>query len=84
MMLGTIPVGQLIGSLISVAFFVVAGAYLLWMWPLEVRRKVQSGKLTEAEAKEKLRKSNPKIAYLLFLAAIGQLILVLVQWFSHT
>jgi hypothetical protein len=54
------------------------------MWPVELRRKVESGKLSEAEAKEKLRKANPKIGCLLFLAAITELAIVLMQWLSHT
>jgi len=84
MTLGSIPLGQFIGSLVSVAFFFIAGAYLLWIWPVEVRRKVESGKLSESEAKEKLRKANPKFGYFAFLAAVCQLIIVLMQWFSRT
>ena len=83
-MIASISFAQFIGDLVWVGFLVFVGAYLLWLWPAEVRRKLQAGKLSEAEAKEKLRKANPKFGYLAFLGALCQLALALIQWFSHT
>jgi hypothetical protein len=81
---GTIPSAQFIGGLVSVALCVLGGIYLLWIWPVEARRNVQSGKWTEAEAQERLRKAKPKYGYLLFIAAICDLIVQLTQWHSKT
>lgn len=78
-MFASIPLSQLIGGLIWNGLMFVAGAYLLWIWPLQVRRQVQSGKLTETEAKEKLRKTNPRLGYLAFLVALGGTILGLMR-----
>jgi hypothetical protein len=81
-MLSTIPRAQFIGGLIGVLLPVLGGVYLLWIWPVEARRKVESGKWTQAQANERLRVAKPKYGYLLFVAAIGDLIVQLMQWYS--
>ena len=75
--MAAIPLSQFVGDLMWSVLLLVVGAYLLWLSPYRVRRQLQSGKLTEAEAEEKLRKSRP-VAYLLFAAAILSLLAQLI------
>lgn len=82
MMLSTIPVGQFVGGLLETTLIFAGGLYLLFFWPRIIRRRVETGKLSLAEAAEKLRKPNPKLGYLLLAIAAGQLMLELMQWFS--
>jgi hypothetical protein len=80
--LSIIPLSQLVGGMIETALILAGGLYLLLVWPRIIRRRVESGKLSEAEAQEKLRKPSPKLGYLLLFIAGGQLIIALMQWFS--
>ncbi len=41
MMLGTIPIGQLVGGLIETALLFAGGAYLLWIWPRVIRHRAE-------------------------------------------
>jgi hypothetical protein len=81
-MLSAIPRAQFIGGLFSVGLCILGGVYLLCIWPAEVRRKVEAGKWTEAEASERLRVTKPKYGYLLFGAAVCDLVVQLMQWYS--
>jgi hypothetical protein len=83
-MIGTIPIGQLVGGLIETFLISCGGVYLVWIRPYQVQQKVKSGKISEAEGQEKLRKLNPKLGYLLFVVSVCQLFVQLSQWFSHT
>jgi hypothetical protein len=74
-----IPIGQFIGGLIWCGLLFAAAAYLLWFTPFEVRRRIASGRLTDAEAGEKLRKLK-KTGYWMFAAAILSLTTQLMQW----
>jgi len=80
--LSAIPLSQLVGGMIETALIFAGGLYLLLVWPRIIRRRVESGKLSEVEAQEKLRKPGPKLGYLLLFAAVGQFIIQLMQWFS--
>ena len=82
MPVSTIPPGQFVGGLIETTLIFAGGLYLLLLWPRIIRRRVEAGRLSLAEAAEKLRKPNPKLGYLLFAIAAGQLIIELMQWFS--
>jgi hypothetical protein len=77
-----IPLSQFVGGMIETTLIFGGGLYLLLLWPRIIRRRVDAGTLTEAEAQEKLRKPSPKLGYLLLFAAAGQLIIQLMQWFS--
>jgi hypothetical protein len=79
--LSIIPLGQFVGGMIETTLIFAGGLYLLLAWPRIIRRKVESGKLSEAEAEEKLRKP-PKLGYGLLFIAAGQFIIQLMQWFS--
>jgi hypothetical protein len=79
--LSIIPLGQFVGGMIETTLIFTGGLYLLLAWPRIIRRKVESGKLSEAEAEEKLRKP-PKLGYALLFIAAGQFIIQLMQWFS--
>jgi hypothetical protein len=57
--------GQFVGGLIETTLIFAGGLYLLLLWPRIIRRRVEAGKLSPAEAAEKLRKPNPKLGYLL-------------------
>jgi hypothetical protein len=82
MSLSTIPLGQFLGGLLETTLILAGGLYLLLLWPGIIQRRVEAGKLSLAEAAEKLRKPSPKLGYLLLAIAAGQLILELMQWFS--
>jgi len=62
--------GQMIGSSIEHALWFCAGAYLAWFWPRRVQRDVQSGRITEEQGREKLKKLSPLLGYLVMIAAI--------------
>jgi len=80
--LSIISLSQFGGGMIETALILPGGLYLLLAWPPIIRRRVESGKLLEAEAQEKLRKPSPKLGYLLLFIAGVQLIIALMQWFS--
>ena len=82
MPVSTIPLGQFAGGLIETTLIFAGGLYLLLLWPRIIRRRVEAGRLSLAEAAEKLRKPSPKLGYLLLAIAAGQLIIELMQWFS--
>jgi len=81
-LLSAIPLGQFVGGLIETTLIFAGGIYLLLLWPRIIQRRVEAGKLSLAEAAEKLRKPSPKLGYLLLAVAAGQLMLELMQWFS--
>jgi len=81
-LLSAIPLGQFVGGMIETTLILGGGLYLLLVWPRIIRRRVEAGRLSEAEAQEKLRKPSPKLGYVLLFAAAGQLIIQLMQWFS--
>jgi len=81
-LLSAIPLGQFVGGMIETTLILGGGLYLLLVWPRIIRRRVEAGRLSEAEAQEKLRKPSPKLGYVLLFAAAGQLIIQLLQWFS--
>jgi len=59
-----------IGSCVEYALWFGAGAYLAWFWPRRVRRQIHSGKLTEEQGRQKLKKFSPLLGYLVMIAAI--------------
>jgi hypothetical protein len=65
-----IPTGQQIGECVEYALFFGVGAYLAWFWPRRVRRQIESGKLTEEQGHQKLKKFSPLLGYLVMMAAI--------------
>jgi hypothetical protein len=65
-----IPTGQQIGSCVEYALWFGVGAYLAWFWPRRVRRQIESGKLTEEQGRQKLKKFSPLLGYLVMVAAI--------------
>jgi len=69
-MSASIRAGQLIGSCIEYGLWFGVGAYLAWFWPRRVRRQVQSGKISEEQARQTLRKFSPLLGYLVMIAAI--------------
>jgi len=71
-----------VGGLIETTLIFAGGLYLLLLWPRIIRRGVEARKLSLIEAAENLRKSSPKLGYLLLAVAAGQLIIELTQWFS--
>ncbi len=81
-LLSAIPLSQFVGGMIETTLILGGGLYLLLVWPRIIRRRVEAGRLSEAEAQEKLRKPSPKVGYVLLFAAAGQLIIQLMQWFS--
>ncbi len=81
-LLSAIPLSQFVGGMIETTLILGGGLYLLLVWPRIIRRRVEAGRLSEAEAQEKLRKPSPKLGYVLLIAAAGQLIIQLMQWFS--
>ena len=66
-----IPTAQLIGGCIEYGLWFAGGAYLAWFWPRRVQRDVQSGKLSEEQARAKFKKFSPRLGYLVMLAAIA-------------
>lgn len=76
-----IPLGQVIGDIVWIALLIASGAYARWGWPRSIRRKLAAGKLAQAQAEEKLRKS-PKMGYLFWAIAACSLAVSLLQWFS--
>ena len=81
-LLSAIPPSQFVGGMIETTLIFSGGLYLLLVWPRIIRRRVEAGRLSEAEAQEKLRKPSPKLGYVLLFGAAGQLIIELLQWFS--
>lgn len=70
LILGNIPIGQQVGDCIWNLFLIVAGAYIVWRWPNKLQSQVQSGKLSEAQAKEKLKTFSPRLGYLVIIWGI--------------
>ena len=60
-----------VGDLITAAFWVLVGAWLLYRWPRSVHRKIASGKLSEAEGDARLRRLTPNSGYVAILLGIG-------------
>jgi hypothetical protein len=71
----SIPRGQLIGSSIENALLILGGIYALWVWRQLLRRKVEFGKISKAEAQTKLKRFNPKWGYVFFAIAIIHVIM---------
>jgi hypothetical protein len=63
-------IGQLIGTCVEYALWFSGGAYLAWFWPRRVHRDVQSGKISEEQGRQKLKKLSPLLGYLVMVAAI--------------
>ncbi len=62
-MLSAIPTGQFVGSTIEHVFLLVAGAYLVFLWPRRVERQVASAKITREEGDAKLKAWRPWFGY---------------------
>ena len=58
--------GQLITSLI----LIVIGVWLLWFWPRSIRRKIDSGDISEEAGENALRKIQPGQGYIIIIIAI--------------
>jgi hypothetical protein len=63
-MIGTIPTGQFVGSMIERVLVLVVGLYLLLLWPKLVRRRVATGKISPEAADAKLKKLRPWYGWL--------------------
>ena len=67
----SVRIGQLVGGCIEYAIWFGVGAYLAWFWPRRVRRDVQSGKISEEQGRQKLKKFSPLLGYLVMVAAVA-------------
>jgi hypothetical protein len=68
-MAGHIKYGQMIGECVEYALWLAGGAYVVWVLPRHVHRDVQSGKITEEQARKKLKMFSPMFGYLVMIAA---------------
>jgi hypothetical protein len=64
-MLSTIPTGQFIGGSVEHVVFLLAGAYIVFLWPRQVEREVARAKITREEGDARLKKVRPWLGYLL-------------------
>jgi hypothetical protein len=78
-MLANIPIGQQIGGCIWNLFLIALGAYIVWRWPNKLQSQVQAGKLSEAKAKEQLKKFSPRLGYLVIIVGIVCLVRDFIQ-----
>ena len=62
-MLSTIPVGQFIGSSIEHVIFLLAGAYMVFLWPRQVEGQVARANITREEGDAMLKKVRPWFGY---------------------
>jgi hypothetical protein len=69
-MQAAIPYGQFVGGLVGAAFFVIAGAWCLYVWPRSIRRRIDRGDVDAFDGLEKLRKA-PLFGYMFLLIAIA-------------
>jgi hypothetical protein len=65
-----IPTGQLIGECVEYVLWFGAGAYLAWFRPALIRRQIQSGKVSEEQGRQKLKKLSPLLGYLVMIAVV--------------
>jgi hypothetical protein len=66
-MFATIGTGQFIGGCVEALMWVGAGIYIVWFWPIHVRRDIASGKVTEEQGLAKLKTFNPRLGYLVIV-----------------
>jgi hypothetical protein len=78
-MLANIPIAQHIGDCIWNLCVIAAGAYIVWRWPKKLQSQVQSGKISEAQAKEQLKKFSPRLGYLVIIVGIVFLVRDFIQ-----
>ena len=79
LILANIPIGQQIGGSIWNLFLIALGVNLVWLWPNKLQSQVQAGKLSEAQAKEKLKKFSPRLGYLVIIVGIVCLVKDFIQ-----
>jgi Na+-transporting methylmalonyl-CoA/oxaloacetate decarboxylase gamma subunit len=58
------------GALITGFLLFSIGAFLVWLWPQSVRRKVKQNRVTEEDAENLLSKIRPQ-GYLLMVIAVA-------------
>ncbi|SRR5216684_1892852 len=75
----SIPPGQFYGDLIDDLFWVIVGAWLPYLRPQRIRRKVDRGEITNEDGETELRKLPPKVGYVLIIVGIGQMVIQLEQ-----
>jgi hypothetical protein len=64
-MLSAIPTGQFIGGTIEHVLILLAGAYLVFLWPKRVGRQVTTGKISQEAGDAKLKKIRPWFGWFL-------------------
>jgi hypothetical protein len=71
----SIPRGQFIGSSIEMPYSYSAVPTRFWIWPRLVRRNVEFGRISEADAQAKLKRFSPKWGYVFFAIAFIHIII---------
>jgi len=72
-MFATIGTGQFIGGCVEDLIWVGAGIYVVWFWPRQVRRDIESGKTTEEQGLAKLKKFHPRLGYLIIIFGLARI-----------
>ena len=67
----SIPTGQLVGACIEYAFWFAVGAYIAWLRPILLRRRVEGGKISAEQRDASLKKFAPHLGYAVMIAAIA-------------
>jgi hypothetical protein len=71
--------GQLVGSTIDVGLTILAGIYVLTLFPRHLenylKKKVERGKMSNGEAQIKAKAFNPKWGWVLIAIGIGRFIM---------
>ena len=65
-----IPIGQLIGGCIEYAIWFAVGAYIAWLRPRRMHDAVLSGKISEDEARQKLKNLSPFLGHAIMIVAV--------------
>ena len=70
-MIGLTPHDEFWDAIFTGLILFSIGAYLLWLWPRRIRRKVRQNRLSEEEAESVLSKIPPRQGYLFVVIAFG-------------
>ncbi len=66
--------GPMVVGCLECALLFGVGAFLAWLWPRRVHRKVEAGDMSEQQGRDRLRQFSPMLGYLAMTAAILLLI----------
>ena len=71
---------RFVGALLDSIFFMLFGAYMVFLWPRQILRKIQSGRLSEELGRKTLKNFHPAWGYIMIVFGVGHLIYALIHF----